>query len=248
MPAPILYASENTPARSTASPQIAQNPGQSPNPRDPSHSRSVAQAEPPLVRTPLTIQELDAPADVNPPGEIRPPPRKPHLLPESVSPVPNPKIRDDREGKGFFGAGRKKIDPITGEVIRYKHKALDIEAKAGSNISSPVDGKITKYGLPYTGEKYRYVEIETDDGHRVRMFYVKPLTREGERMLKPGAQIKKGQVIGTQQDIAGRKPGWRGRMTNHACLSGYHPHPLYVVCLLGLQARAGAGALRRRSG
>ena len=33
-----------------------------------------------------------------------------------------------------------------------------------------------------------------------------------------------------------------------ACLSGYHPHPLYVVCLLGLQARAGAGALRRRSG
>ena len=35
---------------------------------------------------------------------------------------------------------------------------------------------------------------------------------------------------------------------NLACLSGYHPHPLYVVCLLGLQARAGAGALRRRSG
>ena len=33
-----------------------------------------------------------------------------------------------------------------------------------------------------------------------------------------------------------------------ACLSGYHPHPLYVLCLLGLQARAGAGALRRRSG
>ena len=33
-----------------------------------------------------------------------------------------------------------------------------------------------------------------------------------------------------------------------AFLSGYHPHPLYVVCLLGLQARAGAGALRRRSG
>ena len=31
-------------------------------------------------------------------------------------------------------------------------------------------------------------------------------------------------------------------------LSGNHPHPLYVVCLLGLQARAGAGALRRRSG
>ena len=29
----------------------------------------------------------------------------------------------------------------------------------------------------------------------------------------------------------------------YPCLSGYHPHPLYVVCLLGLQARAGAGAL-----
>ena len=35
---------------------------------------------------------------------------------------------------------------------------------------------------------------------------------------------------------------------NISCLSGYHPHPLYVVCLLGLQARADAGALRRRSG
>ena len=36
--------------------------------------------------------------------------------------------------------------------------------------------------------------------------------------------------------------------SHEPCLSGYHPHPLYVVCLLGLQARAGAGALRRRSG
>jgi hypothetical protein len=34
----------------------------------------------------------------------------------------------------------------------------------------------------------------------------------------------------------------------YPCLSGYHPHPLYVVCLLALQARAAAGALRRRSG
>ena len=35
---------------------------------------------------------------------------------------------------------------------------------------------------------------------------------------------------------------------NVPCLSGYHPHPLYVVSLLGLQVRAAAGALRRRSG
>ena len=39
-----------------------------------------------------------------------------------------------------------------------------------------------------------------------------------------------------------------GLEKNKPCLSGYHPHPLYVVCLLGLQATAGAGALRRRSG
>ncbi len=39
-----------------------------------------------------------------------------------------------------------------------------------------------------------------------------------------------------------------GEHKKESCLSGYHPHPLYVVCLLGLQARAGAGALRRRSG
>ena len=42
--------------------------------------------------------------------------------------------------------------------------------------------------------------------------------------------------------------GGCAKLMNEACLSGYHPHPLYVVCLLGLQARAGAGALRRRSG
>ena len=40
----------------------------------------------------------------------------------------------------------------------------------------------------------------------------------------------------------------RRQLVLNPCLSDYHPHPLYVVCLLGLQARAGAGALRRRSG
>ena len=29
------------------------------------------------------------------------------------------------------------------------------------------------------------------------------------------------------------------------CLSGYHPHPLYVVCLLGLFLGAGKGRRRR---
>jgi len=32
------------------------------------------------------------------------------------------------------------------------------------------------------------------------------------------------------------------------CLSGYHPHPLYVGFFLERQAKAAAGALRNRSG
>ncbi len=39
----------------------------------------------------------------------------------------------------------------------------------------------------------------------------------------------------------------RGKNTR-PCLSGYYPHPLSVGHLVGRQARAAAGALRRRSG
>ena len=55
---------------------------------------------------------------------------------------------------------------------------------------------------------------------------------------------------GEENAAAGGEDGGEGGQTRvlNPCLSGYHPHPLYVVCLLGLQARAGAGALRRRSG
>ena len=223
IPAATLRTSQRARPGPTVLAQRTQVRPSSQTPHQPTDTVQMAQQEWPLVHVPLTIQELDAPADVNPPGKIRPPPRKPHLLPDSVSPVPNPKIRDDVEGKGFFGASREKFNPITGKIEQYPHRALDIESEAGGRIKTPVDGKITKYGLPYTGEKYRYVEIETDDGHRVRMFYVKPLIRDGERLLRPGARIEKGQVIGTQQDIERRKKAWIGRMKNHVHIEVFEP-------------------------
>ena len=64
-----------------------------------------------------------------------------------------------------------------------------------------------------------------------------------EHFRREGVSVVPGSGL-----LPGCVPGAFGAWMTLPCLSGYHPHPLYVVCLLGLQARAGAGALRRRSG
>ncbi|MBF0356794.1 MAG: hypothetical protein HQL43_16325, partial [Alphaproteobacteria bacterium] len=74
------------------------------------------------------------------------------------SPIPKPIIRDDRMGDGRFEASRKGKD---GKV--YYHQGVDIEAKPGTEVKSPVDGTVTSSKLYKKGEyndEFTYVWVE----------------------------------------------------------------------------------------
>ena len=60
-------------------------------------------------------------------------------LPDVISPIPNPKLRNDDSGHGKFGAGRGA----------RKHEGIDIEAPPGTPIQSAVDGTVERIGEPY---------------------------------------------------------------------------------------------------
>ncbi|MDK9723114.1 MAG: M23 family metallopeptidase [Rhodospirillales bacterium] len=116
----------------------------------------------------------------------------PSSLPKMSNPVPGGVPRGkDGWGDGRFGAGR--ADHI--------HRGVDIVVTPGQTVQSPVDGKVTRTDVsPYKGDDvYGGVEIETSDGHKVKMFYMKP-------DVKVGAPVKVGDPIGSAQDISKRYP------------------------------------------
>ena len=70
---------------------------------------------------------------------------------------------------------------------------------------SPVPGTVRRIVRPYTDDpSYQGVEVEAEDGRRVRIYYVKP-------GVKPGDKVEEGQPIGSAQDLEKRYPG----ITNH---------------------------------
>ena len=130
------------------------------------------------------------------------------------SPIENPTIRNDDEGRGNFKTDRTKTvrDPDgTVQKVEYKHQGIDLNARPGSMIRSPVEGIVERIGDPYGDGKYDIISIKANDGHKVGLYYVSPRDAGGRRTVKPGDQIKHGQVIGTMQDIAKSVPG----MNNH---------------------------------
>ena len=68
-----------------------------------------------------------------------------------------------------------------------------------------------RIGDPYGDGKYDIIWIKAKGGHKVGLFYVSPRDANGRQTVKPGDQIKHGQVIGTMQDIAKRV----SEMKNH---------------------------------
>lgn len=99
-----------------------------------------------------------------------------------------PKRRPDGYGSGEFGASRGA----------RTHQGVDYACLAGSDLLSPVSGRVTKLGYPYADDlQYRYVEITDPDLNRHRFFYVEPAT-------DLGALIDPGELIGTVQDIGQR--------------------------------------------
>lgn len=95
----------------------------------------------------------------------------------------------DKHGCGHFGASRGN----------RTHRGLDIRADVGQSVISPIGGNITKLGYPYGDDfSYRYIEITGGD-LRVRIFYVKPTVRKGQK-IEAGDQIGVAQELGTRYE------------------------------------------------
>ena len=94
----------------------------------------------------------------------------------------------DPWGSGEFGAPRGT----------RTHKGIDYTCPVGAVIHTPVSGKVTKLGYPYSDDlTFRYVEITDKDDARHRLFYVSPTVEKGDI-------VQAGESVGIQQDISGR--------------------------------------------
>jgi len=121
---------------------------------------------------------------------------------------------NDPTGLGHYGAKRGT----------RKHKGFDLEAKPGSNVTSPICGTVTKLGYCYNGDNhYRYVEV-TGEVYRVRLLYVKPAVKKGQVVFI-------GNKVGTAQDISKK---WSSLMHPHIHVEVYKyglltdPEPLII--------------------
>lgn len=98
--------------------------------------------------------------------------------------------RCDGHGCGGFGDSRGS----------RKHNGVDMACRPGSDVCSPVSGKVTKLGFPYGDDlSFRYVEVSTH-GYRYRMFYVEPCVSVGD-------EVTRDTVIGKAQALGGRYAG-----------------------------------------
>jgi murein DD-endopeptidase MepM/ murein hydrolase activator NlpD len=121
----------------------------------------------------------------------------------------------DSYGSGDFGAPRNGSHP--------KHRGIDFGALAGSDLLSPVLGRVTKLGYPYADDlTFRYVEITDGDLNRHRFFYTLPVVALGE-LIKPG------DIIATVQNISGRyQSSSKKPMVNHIHYEVIDDHGVYV--------------------
>ena len=78
-----------------------------------------------------------------------------------------------------------------------QHRGIDFICEEGDEVLSPVRGTVTKIGMPYANEHYRYVEITNWRKRKVRIFYVMPTVARGQ-------EIEKDQPIGLAQCINDR--------------------------------------------
>ena len=133
------------------------------------------------------------------PGRKPEPPKRPQL--QLLPPVDNPIIRNDPAGAGHFGARR-------GGGTRT-HQGIDILAEPGTEVRAPISGTVNLgqvYGPnhPLAG-KFDRIWIDSEDGTRIKMFYVEAAN------LVNGQTIKAGELVGKMQDRAQHDKG----MKNH---------------------------------
>ena len=108
----------------------------------------------------------------------------------------------DAYGSGEFGSPRSGA--------HGKHRGVDFAAATGSELLSPVKGRVTKHGYPYNDTlEFRYIEITDGDLNRHRFFYTQPTVEIGEL-------VREGDIIALVQNISGRyQSSNKTPMVNH---------------------------------
>lgn len=119
------------------------------------------------------------------------------------NPIDGGKVRQpDRWGSGEFDAPRGP----------RRHQGVDIAARVGDTVMSPIQGKVERKSFPYANDlRYSGVFIRGRGEHQglvVKLFYVTPAPRVVGRIVGPG------DVIGFVQDLQAKYPG----ITNHVHL------------------------------
>ncbi|MBF0167704.1 MAG: M23 family metallopeptidase [Alphaproteobacteria bacterium] len=133
-------------------------------------------------------------------------------LPTMTNPVSNGKKRgcDGRP----YGCGHYEADRDGGR----KHKGVDIAVEPGQDVHSPVTGTVEGPPFdPYGSSndmskrgKYKAVSIRTEDGHLVRVMYIDPDVKSGQKVEAAKTRI------GTSQDLSKiYPPVGNTKMTNH---------------------------------
>ncbi len=178
-------------------------------------TRHLAEAPAPsslaLAQNAMSTTQDDDPSPPPPPQPKPTPENRP--VPEMTNPVPGAPIRgQDAAGAGHFGARRNGGS--------RPHEGVDIVAPPGTPIVAPVSGTVVKTNVePYTDKqhagRYTGIDIKTDDGHIVRIFYVAPVDGlNGKRVEKGETQIGQAQDLHQSHDKS---------MTNHIHMELHRP-------------------------
>lgn len=113
------------------------------------------------------------------------------------SPTRNLELRGaEPTGNGWYGAKRGS----------KKHKGLDIKAKEGEPILSPISGVFVRTGTVYTFTRRFQLAVVANEEYEVKIMYLTP------QAGLVGRAIREGDVIGYSQDVARY---WGGGMINH---------------------------------
>ncbi|NOT36440.1 MAG: M23 family metallopeptidase [Saprospiraceae bacterium] len=101
----------------------------------------------------------------------------------------------DPLGCGNFGASRGS----------RTHNGIDIACLSGSNVYAPLDCKVIRTVDPYGDRKYSGIELaslnDNNDKLTIIIMYMNP------DIFKIGQNVKRGDVIGSCQDITVKYPG-----------------------------------------
>ena len=108
---------------------------------------------------------------------------------------------NDRWGSGYFRATR--------DGGKRKHLGLDIKAKGGVILLSPIGGTLKKPSIPY-GEDDRFSGTVIEGtgpwaGYEVTIFYLDAY---------PLLEVKAGEPIGIVQDLTAKFPGIHNHVHN----------------------------------